>query len=69
LNVGDRVLTRGTEPEDTHASQYPPGLPIGQITRIDNEGTDTQEIHLHPFADMRSLDFVQILTRPRGPKG
>lgn len=69
LNVGDRVLTRGTEPEDRHASQYPPGLPIGQITRIDNEGTDTQEIHLRPFADMRSLDFVQILTRPRGPKG
>jgi rod shape-determining protein MreC len=69
LNVGDRVLTRGTEPEDTHASQYPPGLPIGRITRIDNEGTDTQEVHLRPFADLRSLDFVQILTRPRGSKG
>ncbi len=69
LNVGDRVLTRGTEPEDTRASQYPPGLPIGRITRIDNEGTDTQEVHLRPFADMRRLDFVQILTQPRGPKG
>jgi rod shape-determining protein MreC len=66
LNVGDRVLTRGTEPQDRGRSLYPVGLPIGQITRIDNEGTDTQEVHLRPFADMRSLDVVQILTRPRG---
>ena len=48
-------------------SRYPVGLPIGQVNRIDNEGTDTQEIHLRPYADVRSLDFVQILTRPRGP--
>jgi rod shape-determining protein MreC len=67
LNPGDRVLTRGTEPDDRRQSLYPVGLPIGAITRIDNEGTDTQEIHLRPFADMRSLDFVQILTKPRGP--
>jgi rod shape-determining protein MreC len=67
LSPGDRVLTRGTEPEDRRQSLYPPGLPIGAVTRIDNEGTDTQEIHLRPFADMRSLDFVQILTQPRGP--
>jgi rod shape-determining protein MreC len=68
LSPGDRVLTRGTEPEDSRQSLYPVGLPIGAITRIDNEGTDTQEIHLRPFADMRSLDFVQILTKPRGPR-
>jgi rod shape-determining protein MreC len=69
LSTGDRVLTRGTEPNDRAQSLYPVGLPIGQITRIDNEGTDTQEIHLRPFADMRSLDVVQILTQPRGPGG
>jgi rod shape-determining protein MreC len=69
LSPGDRVLTRGTEPEDRTRSLYPVGLPIGQVTRIDNEGTDTQEVHLRPFADMRSLDVVQILTRPRGPNG
>ncbi len=66
LSPGDRVLTRGTEPEDRRESLYPAGLPIGEITHIVNEGTDTQQIHLRPFADMRSLDFVQILTRPRG---
>jgi rod shape-determining protein MreC len=63
---GDRVVTRGTEPADTKQSLFPVGLPIGRVTRIENEGTDTQEIHLRPYADMRSLDFVQILTNPRG---
>jgi rod shape-determining protein MreC len=66
ISVGDRVVSRGTEPEDRAASLYPVGLPIGHVTRIDHEGTDTQEIHLRPYADMRSLDFVQILTNPRG---
>ena len=68
LAEGDRVVTRGTEPDDRAPSRYPVGLPIGEVKRIDHEGTDTQEIHLRPFADLRSLDFVQILTRPRGPR-
>ncbi len=67
LNPGDRVVTRGTVSQtDRLPSRYPPGLPIGEITRIDNAGTDTQEVHLRPFANMRSLDFVQVLTRPHG---
>jgi rod shape-determining protein MreC len=67
LKVGDRVVTRGTEPQDRGPSLYPVGLPIGDIQRIDNQDTDTQEVHVRPYADMRSLDFVQILTRPQGP--
>ena len=69
LKVGDRVVTRGTEPQDRGPSLYPVGLPIGEIKRIDNQDTDTQEVHVRPYADMRSLDFVQILTRPQGPDG
>jgi len=69
LNVGDLVVTRGTVSEAGLQSLYPPGLPIGKVARIDNEGTDTQEIHVNPYADMRSLDFVQILTKPQGPGG
>jgi len=70
LNTGDRVVTRGTV-EDTEKlpSLFPPGLPIGEITRIENAGTDTQEVHLRPFANMQKLNFVQILTRPEGPAG
>jgi rod shape-determining protein MreC len=69
LKQGDRVVTRGTEPEDRGPSLYPVGLPIGEISRIDNQDTDTQEVHVRPYADMRSLDFVQILTRPQGSRG
>ncbi len=68
LDPGDRVVTRGTVSDtDRLPSLYPPGLPIGEITRVDNKGTDTQEVHLRPYANMRDLDFVQVLTRPRGP--
>jgi rod shape-determining protein MreC len=64
LNPGDSVVTRGTVSDtDRFPSLYPPGLPIGVITRIDHEGTDTEEVHLRPYANMRSLDFVQVLTR------
>jgi rod shape-determining protein MreC len=70
LNPGDRVVTRGTlSDSDRLPSLYPRGLPIGVISRIENEGTDTQEVHLRPHADMRSLEFVQILTRPQGIDG
>ncbi len=64
LNPGDRVVTRGTVSDtDRLPSLYPPGLPIGVVTRIDHEGTDTEEVHLRPHANVRSLDFVQVLTR------
>ncbi len=66
LERGDRVVTRGTVSDrERLTSLFPPGLPIGEITRIEDEGSDNQEIHLRPYADMRSLDFVQILTRPQ----
>jgi rod shape-determining protein MreC len=68
LDPGDRVVTRGTVSDtDRLPSLYPSGLPIGEITRIDNRGTDTQEVHVRPYANMRDLDFVQVLTNPRGP--
>lgn len=68
VNTGDRVVTSGTVSNtDRYPSREPPGLPIGTITRIDHKGTDTQEIHLRPYANMRDLDFVQILTHPQGP--
>ena len=70
LNPGDRVVTRGTVSDtDRYPSLYPPGIPIGVVTRIDNEGTDTEEVHLRPHANMRSLDFVQVLTRTQEQDG
>ena len=35
------------------------------MTRVDDPATDDQEVHVRPFANMRRLDFVQVLTRTR----
>lgn len=62
----ERVVTAGTRSERLE-SLFPPGLPIGAVSRIEEPGSDTQEIHLRPFADLRRLEYVQVLTRsPRG---
>ncbi len=62
IEAGDRIVTRGTTNGDL-PSLYPPNLPIGEVTRVEDPGSDTQEVHLRPFADMRRLDRLQVLTR------
>lgn len=61
---GQSVVTAGTtSSSDRLESPYPPGIPIGEITRVDDAGTDAQEGHLKPYADLQRLEFVQVLTR------
>jgi rod shape-determining protein MreC len=57
------ITTRGTAADAKLPSLFPPDIPIGVVTRIDDAGTDTQEIHLRPYVDVRSVDQVQVLTR------
>jgi rod shape-determining protein MreC len=68
IQPGDRIVTRGTIATSQQLpSLFPPGLPIGQVTRIQDPGSDTQEVHVRPFADLRRLEFVQVLTHiPKG---
>jgi cell shape-determining protein MreC len=42
-------------------SRFPAGVPIGRVTRVDD---DEDVVHVRPFADLRELEFVQILTEP-----
>jgi rod shape-determining protein MreC len=66
VTPGQTVITSGTESRiDRVPSLYPPRIPIGRVTRVDNPATDDQLIHVRPFANMRRLDFVQVLTRTR----
>jgi rod shape-determining protein MreC len=58
---GDRIVTRGTT-DARLPSPFPPGLPIGQVTRVQDPGSDTQEVHLRPFANLSRLELVQVLT-------
>lgn len=58
------VVTAGTTSgSERLRSAYPPGIPIGRVTRVEDPGTDTQDIHIAPYADLRRLEFVQVLTR------
>jgi rod shape-determining protein MreC len=54
------VVTSGSVSR-LNESRFPAGIPIGRITRVDE---DEATVHVRPFADLRELEFVQILTRP-----
>lgn len=68
---GDSVTTAGTTSGSKRLeSIYPPGIPIGAVTRVDDAGTDTQQVHVKPYADLQRLEFVQVLTaRQNGNRG
>jgi rod shape-determining protein MreC len=42
---------------------YPPDLPIGKVTNVQDSGTDDQKVHVRPLVNMRRIQFVQVLTR------
>jgi len=46
-------------------SLYPPDVPVGRVTKADPEElASDQQVHVAPIADLRHLDFVQILVGP-----
>jgi rod shape-determining protein MreC len=64
VSKGETVVTSGTTSNrDDLESPFPPSLPIGQVTRVDDPGTDAQVVHLKPFVDLRRIDFVQVLSK------
>src|SRR3954449_1781282 len=61
---GQMVLTAGFSTGDL-GSIFPPGIPIGKITTATVEEQQAyQRVHLTPFADLRDMDFVKVLTHP-----
>jgi rod shape-determining protein MreC len=63
VRKGDRIVTAGTV-SDRLPSPFPQGLLIGTVSRIEGDGELDRTIHVSPAADLRSLDFVQVLTKP-----
>ncbi len=62
VHGGQAVVTSGWRAQGI-ASHFPPGLPIGEITKasvIEQEANE--QVDLRPFADLRNLDLVQVLT-------
>jgi rod shape-determining protein MreC len=59
---GATVVTAGWRAQGL-ASLFPPNLPIGEVTKasiIREEAS--QEVHVRPFADLRNLETLQVLT-------
>jgi rod shape-determining protein MreC len=63
---GQMVVTAGFSTGDL-GSIFPPGIPIGEITKATAEEQQAyQRVHLEPFADLRDMAFVKVLTSPSG---
>jgi rod shape-determining protein MreC len=57
------VITSGFTSSRTE-SLFPRGIPIGRVTKVDLDELETyQRVHVRPFADLRRIDLVQVLTR------
>ena len=64
IAVDDVVVTGGFRSSKLE-SLYPPDIPIGRVTKADPEElASDQQVHVAPIADLRHLDFVQILVGP-----
>ena len=62
VHGGQTVVTAGWRAQGL-ASLFPPGLPLGEVTKasiVDQEAKEQADIR--PFADIRNLDLVQVLT-------
>jgi len=61
VTKGTTVVTSGFK-SDRVESRFPRGIPIGRVSRVDlDEVALYQRVHVEPFADLRRLDYVQVL--------
>jgi rod shape-determining protein MreC len=63
VRTSQLVVTAGFKAQGL-ASFYPYGIPIGRVTDASiAEQEASQQVHVRPFADLRNLQFVQVLTK------
>ena len=62
VHGGQAVVTSGWRAQGI-ASHFPPGLPVGEVTKASVvEQEANEQVELRPFADIRNLDLLQVLT-------
>ena len=62
VNKEQSVVTSGWRAPGFE-SNYPPNLPIGEVVEAPLLEQEAQsQVHIRPFADLRNLDLVQVLT-------
>ncbi|HEX4106792.1 MAG TPA: rod shape-determining protein MreC [Solirubrobacteraceae bacterium] len=67
VKLGSDIVTAGTI-SGRLDDLYPPELPIGTVTSINTSDNLYQSVHVAPFANLRDLNVVQVLTRARGSR-
>jgi rod shape-determining protein MreC len=66
VRVGETVVTSGWKARGL-SSFYPYGIPLGRVTQATvAEQEASQQVHVRPFADLRGLEYVQVLTKGGG---
>jgi hypothetical protein len=62
IRKGTTVVTSGFTSSKVE-SLFPRGIPIGKVVKAEPGEIELyQRVHIKPFADLRRLDFVQVLT-------
>ncbi len=59
----NQILATAGWSDSVISSAYPPGIPIGRVSSAEaGEQEEFQRVHVEPFADLRQLEYVQVLT-------
>jgi rod shape-determining protein MreC len=62
IQKGDSVLTSGFTSSKLD-SLFPRSIPIGRVTKVEpGELEQYSRVHIQPYADLRRMDYVQVLT-------
>jgi rod shape-determining protein MreC len=66
VHQGEVVVTSGFKAGELQ-SLFPRGIPIGKVGTVNQDQlTVYQRVRVHPYADLRRMDFVQIVTSQPG---
>ena len=62
VHADEAVVTSGWS-SGKIGSRFPPNIPIGEVTEASIvEQEAQQQVHVRPYADLRNLDLVEVLT-------
>jgi rod shape-determining protein MreC len=62
IRKGEVVVTSGFKSGELE-SLFPRGIPIGRVGAVNQDQLEVyQRVRVHPYADLRRMDFVQIVT-------
>lgn len=59
IKPGDRLVTFGSQGN----TPYVPGLPVGEVVRLDAPGDLTRSATVRPFVDFTALDIVGVVVQ------